>query len=184
MVEGICRLCGNYKNLSYEHIPPKSAFNDQPRVFQTMQDLLQSHSHTKFRQGIGKQSFCITCNSNTGAWYGNAFADWSRQGLEWFDKLGDKSLSSLPYSIKPLNVIKQIMVMALAMSSEQSLAYHQELRHFVLNKYEQFLPPKYRVFVYFNLSGQPRFASGMAIMHVETNSGDYVEAEVSLPPFG
>lgn len=184
MIEGICRLCGYYKKLSFEHIPPESAFNDQPIVFQTMQNLLQGHSHRKFRRGIGEQSLCVSCNSNTGGWYGSSFADWSRQGLEWFDRLGDKSLFSLPYYIKPLNVIKQIMVMALAMSSEQTLTYHQELRRFVLNKHERYLPPKYRIFAYFNVDGQPRFASGMAIMRVDTNSGDYVEAEVSLPPFG
>jgi hypothetical protein len=184
MIEGICRLCGYYKELSFEHIPPESAFNDQPIVFQTMQNLLQGHSHRKFRRGIGEQSLCVSCNSNTGGWYGSSFADWSRQGLEWFDRLEDKSLFSLPYYIKPLNVIKQIIVMALAMSSEQTLKYHQELRRFVLNKHERYLPPKYRIYAYFNVDGQPRFASGMAIMRVDTNSGDYVEAEVSLPPFG
>jgi hypothetical protein len=76
------------------------------------------------------------------------------------------------------------MVMALAMSSERTLNYHRELRQYVLNKHERYLPPKYRVYAYFNVNGQPRFASGMAIMRIDTNSGDYVEAEVSLPPFG
>lgn len=184
MTEGICRICGYYKKLSYEHIPPKSAFNDQQRVFETMQNLLEGHSHTKFRQGIGKQSLCVSCNSNTGGWYGGSFVDWSRQGLEWLDKLGDKSLFSLPYYIKPLNVIKQIVIMALAMSSERTLAYHRELRRFVLNKYQRYLPPKYRIYTYFNVNGQPRFAAEMAIMRSDTNSGDYVEAEISLPPFG
>ena len=128
MDEGICRLSGYDKELSFEHIPPESAFNDQPLLFQTMQNLLQGHSHRKFRRGIGEQSLCVSCNSNTGGWYGNSFADWSRQGLEGLDKLGDKSLFSLPYYIKPLNVIKQIMVMALAMSSEQTLSYPMNLK--------------------------------------------------------
>jgi hypothetical protein len=183
-VTGICRLCGYNKKLSFEHIPPKSAFNKQPRVFETLQDLLQCHSHTKFRRGIGKHSLCEDCNSNTGGWYGDAFVDWTRQGLEWFEKLGDKGLFSLPYYIKPLNVIKQTLVMALAMSSVHTLNYHRELRLFVLNKERKYLPPKYQVYVYFNVDGQPRFASDVAIMRADTGSGSFVEAEVSLPPFG
>jgi hypothetical protein len=180
----ICRICGFYKDLTFEHIPPKSAFNDQLIVFETMQNLLDSHSHSVFRKGMGKQSLCAKCNSETGGWYGKAFAEWSKQGLSWFDKLGDKSLLALPYYIKPLNVIKQILVMALAMSSEKTLNYHQELRFFVLNKEARNLPSKYKIHVYFNKDGQPRFASEMAIMRTDKNSGSYVEAEISLPPFG
>jgi hypothetical protein len=182
--QGICRLCGCYRDLSFEHIPPKSAFNDQFIAFETMQNMLDGHSHSVFRKGLGKQSLCVRCNSETGGWYGKSFAEWSKQGLEWFDKLGDKSLLNLPYYIKPLNVIKQILVMALAMSSEKTLNYHQELRYFVLNKEARYLPPKYRVHVYFKKDGEPRFASEMAIMRIDQKSGSYVEAEVSLPPFG
>ena len=149
-----------------------------------MQNLLEGHPYRKFPRGIGENSLCVKCNSDTGGWYGEAFADWTRQGLEWFEKLGDKGLFSLPYYIKPLNVIKQIMVMALAMSSENTLDYHRELRQFVLDRKQKYLPSKYRVHVYFTVDGQPRFASDKVIRRVDTGSGSYVEAEVSLPPFG
>lgn len=86
----------------------------------------------------------------------------------------DKGLFYLPYYIKPLNVIKQVLVMALAMSSEKTLNYHRELRMFVLNKEQKYLPPKYRVHVYFNTNGQPRFVSDMAIMRIDTGSSSYV----------
>ncbi len=183
-IEGICRLCGDYKKLSFEHIPPKSAFNDQQIVFKTMQDLLRGRSHSKFRKGIGNYSLCQSCNNLTGSWYGEAFVDWTRQGLVWFDKLGDKSLLSLPYYIKPLQVIKQTLVMALAMTSARTLNYHQDLRHFVMNKKQQYLPPKYQVYTYFNVDGSPRFVSDIAVIKLDSGSANYVEAEISLPPFG
>lgn len=149
-----------------------------------MQNLLEGHSHTKFRKGIGEYCICVKCNSITGGWYGVAFADWTRQGFEWFEKLSAKDALILPYFIRPLNVIKQVLVMALAMSSERTLEYHRELRRFVLNREQKYLPPKYRVHAYFNVDGQPRFASGMAIMRTDVNRASYVEAEVALPPFG
>lgn len=180
---GHCRLCGNYKKLSFEHVPPKSAFNDHQVLFQTMQDMLRGHSFKKFPRGIGSFSLCEDCNTKTGAWYAEAFVSWTRQGFEWLDKVGG-SLLSLPFYIRPLNVLKQALVMALAMAPEASIDYHYDLRRFVLNKDQKHLPPRYRVHVYFNLKGQPRFASGMAIMRVDTGTANYVEAEVALPPFG
>lgn len=182
--EGFCRLCGQYKKLSFEHIPPRSAFNDQQRVFQTMQDFVSGRGYSKFRGGIGKYSICEACNNRTGAWYGVAFADWARQGLEWLDKIESNTLFDLPYYIKPLNVIKQIIVMALAMSPENTVPFESELAGFVLNREQKYLPPKEKVYVYFNQDGHPRFASGAVIMNTKTGSGAFVRAEISLRPFG
>lgn len=149
-----------------------------------MQDLLNGKPYSRFRRGIGKDSLCEDCNKRTGGWYGTAFADWSKQGMEWFEKVGGQASIDLPFYTRPLNVIKQIMVMALALSAEQTLNYHYELRRFILNKDQRYLPPKYRVHAYFNMNGQPRFVSGMAIMKIDSGHGSYVEAEVALPPFG
>ena len=33
--EGICAPCGEFKKLSFEHVPPKSAFNNKPLFVQT-----------------------------------------------------------------------------------------------------------------------------------------------------
>lgn len=183
--EGFCRLCGEYKKLSFEHVPPQSAFNNHQRLLQTMQDMLESRPYSRFRKGLGKYTLCESCNNLTGSWYGEAFAEWTKQGFEWFDKVKGERVLSLPYYIKPLNVLKQSLVMALAMSAEGSQKFHSDLRRFVLNPRQRDFPPGYRVHVYFTMDGQPRFASGMAIMKVGEGGGaNYIEAEVSLPPFG
>jgi hypothetical protein len=150
-----------------------------------MQDLLDNRKYSKFRRGLGRYTLCERCNNLTGAWYGASFVAWTKQGFEWFDKIGAESAINLPYYIQPLNVLKQVVSMALAMSPKASLKYNREVRGFVLNKTERYLPPRYRVHVYFNMHGQPRFASGMAITRVGDEGGsNYVEAEVALPPFG
>ena len=182
--KGICRLCGEYKKMSFEHIPPKKAFNEKQKLFQTMQDMLEDKSHSKFRRGIGRYSLCERCNNLTGAWYGAAFVEWVQQGMDWLGKLGTETQISIPFYVKPLNVIKQILVMAMAMASEQTLDYHYELRRILLNKEERYLPPKYNVHIYFNQNGQPRFASDMVVTRFDTGAGSYIEAEVAIPPFG
>lgn len=182
--EGICHLCGLHKKLSFEHIPPKSAFNDQMVVFQTMQNMLEGRKNTKFHKGMGKDTLCEDCNNLTGAWYGKAFVDWSRQGLEWFDKTQNAEIPYFTFYIKPLNVLKQVLIMSTAMVADATLSYHEELRAFLLDKYSTALPQKYRAYIYFNADGQPRFATDMVIMRTDMNSMDYVDAEVSRPPFG
>lgn len=150
-----------------------------------MQDRLEDREYSRFRKGIGRYSLCERCNNLTGAWYGPAFVQWTKQGFDWIDRLQSTSIISLPYYIQPLNVLKQVLSMALAMSAEASAPYHRDLRQFVLTNRMRHLPQKYRVHVYFNPNGQPRFASGMAITKVGDDGGsNYVEAEIALPPFG
>lgn len=183
---GFCRLCGGYGKLTFEHIPPKKAFNDHQQLLRTMEDHLSERpsAYSKFRRGLGKYSLCEPCNNRTGAWYGSAFVEWTRQGFEWFDKVEGEKILSLPYYIKPLNVLKQVMVMAMAMSAEVSLDAHRDIRQFLLSPRQRYMPSNYRAFVYFNMRGQLRFTSSMAILNTEGMGSDYVMAEVALPPFG
>ncbi|MBX3053910.1 MAG: hypothetical protein KF753_20705 [Caldilineaceae bacterium] len=182
--KGICRLCGELTTLSFEHIPPKSAFNDQPLVFQTLQDRIQGRSHTKFRIALGNHSLCERCNNLTGAWYGAAYVSWARQGFEWLDYLGENSSIQIPFRIMPLNVLKQIIVMTLAMSGEGTIPYHTELRRFVLNREQKYLPPHYNVYSYFTATSKPRFESGMVVFDARNGSMNHIDAELAFPPFG
>jgi hypothetical protein len=183
--EGICRVCGQYEKLTYEHVPPESAFNNESIVFQTLQDAVEGYSHSKFRQGIGFYSLCGQCNNKTGAWYGDEFVSWTRQGFERLDKLGENAgRFAFTYYIKPLNVIKQVATMALATLPETTATHYSELRQFVLDRERKYLPPNRRFYVYFNRKGHPRLASGAVVVNVKTNRGSVVQSEIALPPFG
>ena len=39
---GICHICGEYKKLTYEHIPPEAAFNSQRRKMSTVKELMEN----------------------------------------------------------------------------------------------------------------------------------------------
>jgi len=183
--QGICRLCGELRNLTFEHIPPKAAFNDRQQLFEVTNEMLRGRAYKKFPRGIGQYSLCQQCNNLTGAWYGREFVRWVEQGMEWYTKLGNRGLFYLPYYIKPLPVLKQILVMAVAMMNEATLQDHQELRQFLLNREQKYLPDKYEVYTYFNKDGKPRFASDMVVAKWDSTIRiTYVQAEVALPPFG
>jgi hypothetical protein len=182
--EGFCRLCGRYGKLSFEHIPPKKAFNDHQQLLRTMEDHLSKRSYSRFRKGLGSYSLCERCNNYTGAWYGQAFVAWTRQGYDWLDKVHGEKMLNLPYYIRPLNVLKQVLVMAMAMSTEVSLNAHRDVRQFLLSPRQRHLPLDYRAFVYFGMKGQLRFNSGMALLDTEGKGADFIMAEVALPPFG
>jgi hypothetical protein len=184
--KGYCRICRRYGDLSFEHIPPERAFNDKRQVFETIQNALRQTGRRKtiIQQGLGAYSLCAKCNNDTGSWYGGAFVDWSQQGFVWYEKLGGKSSLYLPFTIKPLNVIKQVLTMALAMSVDTPTNYYDEVAQFILNREQKYLPPRYKVHVYFNVQGQPRFESNLVVMNVEAMAASYIEAEVALPPFG
>ena len=62
---GICHICGEYKKLTYEHIPPEAAFNSQRRKMSTVKELMENKKdnrapwdieglkYKQFQQGTG-----------------------------------------------------------------------------------------------------------------------------------
>lgn len=89
-----------------------------------------------------------------------------------------------PNQIRPLNVIKQVLVRALALGGVETIRHSASLRKFVMNPGEEYLPIHDKVYVYHSIKRQPRLKAGMVIMNVETGSSSYVRAEIALPPFG
>lgn len=84
---GICHICGEYKKLTYEHIPPEAAFNSQRRKMSTVKELMENKKdnrapwdieglkYKQFQQGTGFFTLCGECNSFTGAKYGVTYSD-------------------------------------------------------------------------------------------------------------
>jgi hypothetical protein len=86
--EGTCHLCGTYGPLSFEHVPPKSAFNDRPVLLGSIDDVWDADlDDTKLRgkiqqRGAGSYTLCGWCNSFTGRTYAPGLAAWCHQGME------------------------------------------------------------------------------------------------------
>jgi hypothetical protein len=82
-VNGVCRICGQYGALSFEHVPPQEAFNKSTVIEYTVESWVTKRRVKDKQQqgGIGQYTLCETCNSNTGAWYGGEYVKWARIGF-------------------------------------------------------------------------------------------------------
>lgn len=88
-VDGVCKLCGKHKKLTFEHLPPEAAFNaTSVREYSgdVIIDLMTGadgrmpwdFEGLKWKQnqrGAGGYLLCDECNNNTGSWYMNESAE-------------------------------------------------------------------------------------------------------------
>lgn len=117
---GICHICGKECELTFEHIPPKKAFNwHQARIYNGYEALSKSQGgparYINSQQGMGKYSLCKDCNNLTGAWYAPAY---SKFALDVIKSLQNNEPLThgdvVTYTFKgapPLQIVKQIVAM-------------------------------------------------------------------------
>src|SRR5437667_12057859 len=74
---GPCCLCGVTGPLSFEHVPPQSAFNKDTVLLAEVKRMLgrdwwpERHNleTTPQERGAGRYTLCEPCNTRTGGWY-------------------------------------------------------------------------------------------------------------------
>jgi|APLak6261664640_1056046.scaffolds.fasta_scaffold01379_4 hypothetical protein len=187
MSEGICCICGKISELTFEHVPPKASFNDKPIYIYNHDNLYESSSkyygkRSKSNKGLGSNTLCRSCNSLTGTWYVNAFADFAKQGKTIINNHSKGTYLIVgDYRIKPINVLKQIICMHLSADKSGSLRNIQDLKEFILTPESQNAPKNVRLFLYSNLSNIKRFF-GYTIITQNDSFG--VWSEINFQPFG
>jgi hypothetical protein len=142
--------------------------------------------------GMGRYSFCGHCQNLTQRHYNRAFYDWTVQALRHSERVGHSQESQImAVRIRPLQVLKQIATMALAVADFKAHWIDDHLRRFVQNPEERHLPLSFEFYVYLNpeRSGyelcQSRLEIGQLLMQVAGNrSQALVYAEIALPPLG
>lgn len=185
---GYCHICGEYCELSFEHVPPRAAFNNRRVVKVKLEEVISLGPDAKVngpiqQKGAGSYALCHKCNNLTGHWYGRRFVDWCYQGMDILIRSkGKPSLLYLNY-LFPLAILKQIITMFLAATNYRFAQANPALTHFVLNREEKYLPPQYRFFTYYNIEGMFR-STGISV-RLDVNTGrTIIMNEISFPPFG
>lgn len=187
-VVGTCHICGFYGELTFEHVPPRAAFNNRPVVALSHDQVFELRPEDAPKgpiqqRGMGSYTLCASCNNKTGHWYGKNFVDWCYEGLIVLQRTGGKpTLYCASYGY-PLRIIKQIATMFFSVCSEDFRVKSEELVRFVLNPEITSLSPKFRFFTYYNLHGRLRYSGPVAIMDTERGASSFM-AEISFPPFG
>ena len=189
---GNCHLCGEHGKLSFEHVPPASAFNhrkivtpDTRRVLElTNLDELEGLRGKLSQRGQGGYTLCERCNNQTGRWFGGSYAEWVYQAAAYLSRKDD--LTQYSFQIFPLRVIKQIICMFFSINSHRFREAHPELVRFALNKETKYLPPGIRVYAGYLLSDRSRSAGVTGSIQLDDISGASnlrTYSEISFPPF-
>jgi hypothetical protein len=194
---GHCRICGAFGPLSFEHVPPKAAFNNRGVLLSTLDDYFENGTDRdpakvrkrKSPKGMGHETLCAKCNNDTGAWYGNAYVDWAYQGMHirHAAPVAGSSLA-LPFHVFPGRVAKQILCMFASVLGPEVFKNNPDLIRYVLNRDARGIPSKYRLYCYVvsRDSMASRFSGFTAAMQGGLGSGGtvIVSSEISFAPFG
>lgn len=192
-VIGSCHICGRHGKLSYEHVPPKSAFNDTKikrfgfeQVFDKGPEEIPTTGWREDQRGAGGYTLCEKCNNNTGAWYAKDFANWAYEGMRLLSVSGGNLNLHYPFAVFPLRVIKQIVAMFFSVVNPEFRQKHFELEKFVLNPETKYLPPSIKIYCSF-MTGKWARSSGISTIGRFNSSFDgintIVMSEIAFTPF-
>lgn len=192
---GNCRLCGQIKKLTKEHVPPRSCNNKQTIYVEVdfIEYIKSFHPYFKKKVGRNKQggiayySLCRECNNFLGTTYVKEFKSFYfklRKSIAESKNSGsDENYKLTLKDIKPLSLLKQIVSMILSINSTNFSESFNELRDFVLDKNSNSLPNKFRIYVYANTSKNTRYSPFQAYGTL-SNGLTTMSSEISFPPFG
>lgn len=188
-VFGTCHICGKYGKLSFEHIPPKAAYNNRRIKAYTFEQIVDGKKkYRHIQQGYGEYTLCDKCNNDTGAFYGDAYVDFIKQALEIYTVSNGNIQTGerIPFNIYPLRVMKQIITIFFTVNFEVFRTNYPSLQDYVLNKDNNDLFDK-RLNVYIYLIKDmfsARLTPGVVgVYNVKTNESKMF-SEFAFPPIG
>lgn len=186
-IRGHCALCGELKKLTFEHVPPECAFNAKPIFIQRHEHLTEQQSPlygklARSPRGFGKQSLCESCNNITGNWYVKDYCDFAEQGLKQVEKMETPLLKG-EFTIKPLNVLKQILMMFISADTSGALRSKPGLVDYLLNRENTAYPEGISIYLYANRSIKKRLLGYSAVMDIGEEQVKHW-SEINFQPFG
>jgi hypothetical protein len=184
---GKCSLCGCEGDLTFEHVPPKKAFNDRRTISLSWDQAVRLGPDApvkgKVQQGgVGGYTLCQPCNNNSGDWYARSLVSWCYRGMDILEQSRGQATIFHMRRTHPLRVLKEIVVMFCSVNAEMTNA-QPWIRRFLLNTQARDWNAEWRVFMYYNLEGKLRYSGGSGLINFETGSMT-VMSEINYPPFG
>lgn len=193
---GTCALCKKWVDLTFEHIPPRAAFNSAPAKPITGEKIIGDNDrmpwdmtglkYSNQQQGMGKFSLCAECNNNTGTWYANDYITVAKviHHILWNDNLED--INGLAISgVHPLRFIKQVLSMFCSINNFDDSRIN-ELRAFVMRKNAVGIDnSKYKIDMYITKSNLMKYAP-LSVMIKSTHAGieSIALSEITAYPLG
>jgi len=193
--DAACRVCGEVTDLTFEHLPPRSAGNRQKvelvdiRAWFRREDDGTTERGRISQKGAGALTLCEECNNRAGRLYVPEFRRWV--------KVGNASLAELEparvdaqvepayveleiQDVRPGRFMKQVATMLLAQSIGGVARKHADLREYARDPEAVGIPPRYQFYLAFNAGPGARYNGGSVAMQ---SSGIVFSVELSFPPF-
>ena len=194
---GTCHVCLRERPLSFEHIPPRAAFNVDKVDIGGLKHWLERNNdgkrlrHAIQQGGAGFSRLCEDCNSRTGSWYAAELTGWVHAAVaaihslpsvaEMDAQLEDHSVMFRIEGVRPLAMVKQIVTMVLVVNDVEFAVRRSDLRAFVLDRDRTGLRD-IEVYLALYLGPMVRFVGLSGRANLETGDA-FVLSEVAYPPF-
>ena len=191
-VEGRCHLSGTVGPLTFEHVPPSTAFNDCRVLEADIHRLIGSdlteelkHPKGKYNQrGAGSYTLCASCNSKTGSWYANAYISLVKKMYNLPFRLGSFECALVYVNCKPLNLLKQILTMFCSACPPDFSLKNPSVVRYSLNQYSGDFPHAIKIYLSPFDSRNSRATRQSGITgRLELGGESHIYSEISFPPF-
>ena len=197
---GKCKVCGQLKELTAEHIPPKNAFNSTNVTVLPFEEAIKVIAGAEGRlpwdtkglkgtvQQGGHKKYCLCreCNNNTGSWYMRAYTDFAKTVNAMIQQEGFTVGNSYSFIIKnlyPLRIYKAMMTLICDINND--CFGDESLRHFIMNKEDKNIDTsKYSLYMYFVSTQMPRINGLSAIVNFNDAKSPVLTSEMSSYPIG
>ena len=197
---GICKICGEFKDMSPEHVPPQKAFNSHNVTVLPFSEVVKSLAGAEGRMpwdtrglkgtiqqgGHKKYCLCRECNNNTGSWYMRSYTDLAKTFHVMIHKEGLSVGNSYSFVIKdlyPLRIYKAMMTMMCDINND--CFGDENLRQFLLNKDNKNIDTsKYSLYMYLVSTQMPRISGVSAIVSINNVKDSVLVSEMSSYPIG
>ena len=196
---GKCHICGNEKELSWEHIPPKSSGNKLTIKYYTSEELLaddvlsgaadiSSKRYHLSQGGLKMQTICEDCNNITGADYVQAYSDFAnliKSALLNVNQETDLNKNlNITCKIKPLNFLKEVIALFCSILPRYTVDLYK-FGEYVLDKEKQdFDKNDFELYMYWSTTKKGNYKFVPPTGRGNLFKGFILCAEISAPPLG
>jgi hypothetical protein len=157
-IQGICRVCGEFGKLTFEHIPPQCAFNRSALKSYKLDQFwaLEAGERARYKsdqRGAGEYALCDECNNKRGGtWYVPEFCLWVQvvAGIivEHFPEDEEVEFLTVGFrKVRPPRFLKQVVSMLLTINEPKFGEDNPALREFVRDLDARRLPDQHQVYL-------------------------------------
>lgn len=201
---GRCRICGEERPLTKEHIPPQKAFNMERGRLHSIMDWLKRDALGAMRGGIHQQggvwgyTLCKPCNELTGHRYADEYREWTHMAVRMLAGTNVRDVEAQleqpagrfgfrgdaeHVGPRPGAFVREVLALMCSMSADFDLAgRYPEIRRLILEPSVEALPDGMSLGLTLFLGGHPRFAGPTLVVEPLAGVWRFV-MEVANPPF-